>query len=391
MEIQITAIKFETVNGKKTGKSFAFKLDPKKMAVYKTEATVRKRVEEYVAKSGVFKSSELKDLKYSMKDFLEEWKKQVEIVQAEELAKLEESPNNPGSRITPDMITRLAPNEVFVFGSNEQGLHYGGAAKAAVENFGAIMGQGNGLQGKSYAIPSMSGLGVMGEYVKEFCEFAKAHPEKRFLVTPIGCGIAGYGIDEVAPLFECCSDVENITLPASFWDVMYMDMDRQLTINWQELRQFSIARWPKEMGTTHGVGHWDRVAKFGEMLYVDGVDMNVVIAFAYLHDVERKNDDIDDAHGHRASILVDCIRHNYLRDFDDEQVSLLKRACELHTLRHRTGNITIDTCFDADRLDLPRVGITPDPERMATSKGAKIASNPEYLQFYEAMICSNLG
>ena len=94
MEIQITAIKFETVNGKKTGKSFAFKLDPKKMAVYKTEATVRKRVEEYVAKSGVFKSSELKDLKYSMKDFLEEWKKQVEIVQAEELAKLEVSPNN---------------------------------------------------------------------------------------------------------------------------------------------------------------------------------------------------------------------------------------------------------------------------------------------------------
>ena len=63
-----------------------------------------------------------------MKDFLEEWKKQVEIVQAEELAKLEASPNNPDSRITPDMITRLAPNEVFVFGSNEQGLHYGGAA-----------------------------------------------------------------------------------------------------------------------------------------------------------------------------------------------------------------------------------------------------------------------
>ncbi len=118
------------------------------------------------------------------------------------------------------MITRLAPNEVFVFGSNEQGLHYGGAAKAAVENFGAIMGQGNGLQGMSYAIPSMSGIGVMGEYVKEFCEFAKAHPEKRFLVTEIGCGIAGYSIGEVAPLFECCVEVENITLPASFWDIL---------------------------------------------------------------------------------------------------------------------------------------------------------------------------
>lgn len=130
------------------------------------------------------------------------------------------SPNNPDSRITPDMITRLAPNEVFVFGSNEQGLHYGGAAKAAVENFGAIMGQGNGLQGKCYAIPSMSGIGVMGEFVKEFCEFAKAHSEKRFLVTEIGCGIAGYSIGEVAPLFECCRDVENVTLPASFWDII---------------------------------------------------------------------------------------------------------------------------------------------------------------------------
>ena len=209
MEIQITAIKFETVNGKKTGKSFSFKADPKKLAVFKTEATLRKKIKEYVAKSGIFKNEELDDVKYNMKDFLEEWKKQVAIVQAEELAKLEASPNNPDSRITPDMITRLAPNEVFVFGSNEQGLHYGGAA-----------GQGNGLQGKSYAIPSMSGIGVMGEYVKEFCEFAKAHPEKRFLVTEIGCGIAGYSIGEVAPLFECCRDVENITLPASFWDII---------------------------------------------------------------------------------------------------------------------------------------------------------------------------
>ena len=235
MEIQITAIKFETVNGKKTGKSFAFKLDPKKMAVYKTEPTVRKKIEKYVAKSGVFKSSDLKDLKYSMKDFLEEWKKQVVIVQAEELEKLEASPNNPDTRITPDTITRLAPNEVFVFGSNKQGLHYGGAAKVALENFGAIMGQGNGLQGKSYGIDSMSGLGMMGERVKEFCEFAKIHPEKRFLVTEIGCGIAGYSIGEVAPLFECCRDVDNITLPTSFWDVIgepstkEYDLERFLT------------------------------------------------------------------------------------------------------------------------------------------------------------------
>jgi uncharacterized protein (DUF1810 family) len=95
MEIQITAIKFETVNGKKTGKSFSFKADPKKLAVFKTEATLRKKIKEYVAKSGIFKNEELDDVKYNMKGFLEEWKKQVAIVQAEELAKLIASPNNP--------------------------------------------------------------------------------------------------------------------------------------------------------------------------------------------------------------------------------------------------------------------------------------------------------
>lgn len=124
------------------------------------------------------------------------------------------------TRITPDYITRLGANEIFVFGSNEQGLHYGGAAKFAVQSFGAVMGQGEGLQGMSYAIPSMSGLGVLGESVKTFCEFAKKHPEKRFLVTEIGCGIAGFSVGEVAPLFECCRDVKNISLPASFWDVI---------------------------------------------------------------------------------------------------------------------------------------------------------------------------
>ena len=64
MKIKITAIKFEIVNGKKIGKSFDFKLDPKKMAIYKTEATLRKKIDEYVANSGVFKKEDLKDLKY---------------------------------------------------------------------------------------------------------------------------------------------------------------------------------------------------------------------------------------------------------------------------------------------------------------------------------------
>ena len=117
------------------------------------------------------------------------------------------------SRITPEYITRLGANEIFFFGSNEHGLHYGGAARAALDHFGAIMGQGNGLQGQSYAINSMSGLAVMEERVKEFCEFAKAHPDMHFLVTPIGCGIAGFTNEEISPLFEKAHDVENIVLP----------------------------------------------------------------------------------------------------------------------------------------------------------------------------------
>ena len=220
MEIQITAIKFETVNGKKTGRSFSFKLDPKKMAQYKTEVTLRKKIEEYVAQSGIFRRDELKELKYNMKDFLEEWKKQLPIVEAEELAKYEVSPNNPDGRTTPDRITRLGTNEIFVFGSNAQGLHYGGAAKQAVESFGAIMGQGHGLQGKSYAINSMSGLADMAKDVETFEAFAKNHPEKRFLVTLIGCGIAGFHPTDVAPLFEGCRELDNVCLPAEFWDII---------------------------------------------------------------------------------------------------------------------------------------------------------------------------
>ena len=191
MKETINVFKFETINGKKGGKSFSFSLDAKQMAKHKTEATVKKKVEEYIAKSGVFKKDEFKELKYDMKDFLQEWKKQKLIVEAELLKEQEASTNNKESRITPVRISRLGKNEIFVFGSNAKGLHHGGAAKIAAESFGAIMGQGHGLQGKSYAINSMSGISDMMEDIKLFFEFAKANPEKHFFVTPIGCGIAG--------------------------------------------------------------------------------------------------------------------------------------------------------------------------------------------------------
>ena len=101
---------------------------------------------------------------------------------------------------TPDRITELKPNEIFVFGSNLAGSHGGGEARLAYNRFGAIWGQGVGLQGQSYAIPTMQGgVETIKPYVDEFIEFAKQHPEYKFLVTRIGCGIAGFKDEEILP------------------------------------------------------------------------------------------------------------------------------------------------------------------------------------------------
>ena len=117
-------------------------------------------------------------------------------------------------RTTPEFITHLEPNEIFVFGSNLRGWHGGGAARIANLKFGAIIGQGVGLQGQSYAIPTMQGgVETIRPYVDEFIDFAKQHPELTFLVTRIGCGIAGFTDDEISPLFAEAHEVDNIVLP----------------------------------------------------------------------------------------------------------------------------------------------------------------------------------
>ena len=120
-------------------------------------------------------------------------------------------------RVTPERITSLQPNEIFVFGSNLSGMHGGGAALLAYRQFGAIWGQGVGLQRQSYGIPTMQGgVETIRPYVDEFIEFAKQHPELTFLVTRIGCGIAGFTNEEISPLFEKAHDVENIVLPPNW-------------------------------------------------------------------------------------------------------------------------------------------------------------------------------
>ncbi len=118
---------------------------------------------------------------------------------------------------TPEMISELKENEIFVFGSNLGGFHAGGAARAAHMRFGGIWGQGVGLQGRSYAIPTMhGGVDVIQPYVDEFISFAQSHPDLKFLVTRIGCGIAGFTAADIAPLFANAIDQENIILPEDF-------------------------------------------------------------------------------------------------------------------------------------------------------------------------------
>lgn len=118
---------------------------------------------------------------------------------------------------TPEKISELKVNEIFVFGSNLAGKHEGGAARVAYNCFGAVWGQGVGLHGQSYAIPTMQGgVETIKPYVDDFILFAKSRPDLLFYVTRIGCGIAGFKDEDVAPLFLLAINEENILLPKEF-------------------------------------------------------------------------------------------------------------------------------------------------------------------------------
>ena len=127
-------------------------------------------------------------------------------------------------RVSSNFIKELAENEIFVFGSNLRGMHGGGAARVAMEEFGAEWGVGVGRTGQTYAIPTMhGGVDAIKPYVDECVEYAKAHPELRFLVTRVGCGIAGFRDEDIAPLFAECVELENVFLPETFWMVLKRD------------------------------------------------------------------------------------------------------------------------------------------------------------------------
>ena len=127
----------------------------------------------------------------------------------------------------------------------------------------------------------------------------------------------------------------------------------------EPVKKFALQGW--KLGNIHGLSHWQRVERNGLLLATSKVNITVVRLFAYLHDKCRIDNDRDIQHGVRATKMLCEIRHSLLKDITEDEFYMLSKACELHTTTLKTGNITIDTCFDADRLDLERVDIIPDP------------------------------
>jgi uncharacterized protein len=127
----------------------------------------------------------------------------------------------------------------------------------------------------------------------------------------------------------------------------------------------------------HGVAHWARVLENGlRLAQVTGANVEIVQLFAVLHDSRRVNEGTDDGHGRRGAELAASIRGD-LFDLSEEDFHLLQVACVQHTDGLIDGDITIQTCWDADRLDLGRVGISPEPKRLCT----KAAKSPDILNW----------
>ena len=147
--------------------------------------------------------------------------------------------------------------------------------------------------------------------------------------------------------------------------------DGQCTII-EEVKNYVLNKW--KLGNLHGLPHWKNVAKNGLTLAEHtGANPFITQLFAYLHDSCRKDDGADLQHGIRASELVIELKHTLLKDLTPEEFEQLYLACKHHTTALRLEDKTIDTCFDADRLDLVRLCITPIPDRMATETGLKMA------------------
>lgn len=146
------------------------------------------------------------------------------------------------------------------------------------------------------------------------------------------------------------------------------------SIDYEIIREFVKKQSLLDKNSIHGSEHWRYVERNGLLLAkMNGADETVIKLFALFHDSRRFDDSYDEKHGPRGAQLAKMTRGT-LYDVTDSQYEMLINACEWHTTKRSTGVITIDTCFDADRLDLPRAGYIPNPTKMATPQGAKIAT-----------------
>ena len=146
-------------------------------------------------------------------------------------------------------------------------------------------------------------------------------------------------------------------------------------IDFVSLWQTVCGQFPLGEDSDHGPEHWKRVEANGLLLaQSSGADIVVVRLFAIFHDSRRENEFTDPDHGRRGAAYARELRGTYFQ-VTDEQFDLLDFACAWHTETTHNANPTIGTCWDADRLDLGRVGIIPDPKYMNTDLGRESAKN----------------
>ena len=156
-------------------------------------------------------------------------------------------------------------------------------------------------------------------------------------------------------------------------------LNEQALKDWIQYMSERPDEFPAYASFFHGITHWRDVEAFGLMLANEflSADTTVIRWFAYLHDCRRGTERPYEEHGYLAALYISKIRKTFLGDLSDEQIKTLKTACRYHTVKRRTKDLTADICLDADRLDLNRVGITPDPKQMATATGARFAEMSE--------------
>lgn len=177
--------------------------------------------------------------------------------------------------ITPENITELALNEIFVFGSNLRGVHGAGAAKLAHTQFGARYEVGIGPTGNCYALPTKDynvytlPLNDIQDFIEDLEVFIIAHPDKKFLITKIGCGLAGYIPEQIAPMFKKISKLPNITLPRDFWEIL-----EPLELLAQDCLQSCIKNEWKRDWSNGGIYLYLQVSEFIEALRGKGNPLN---------------------------------------------------------------------------------------------------------------------